>query len=85
MDKGPNAMRIATCIAPLVLQVRGNKSSVAIGEGWHGDLDQVIGIDDNGKPWTIAMSLGHHFTPANFRLEPTDTKKSATTQPHSQE
>lgn len=63
-------MRIATCIAPLKLHCSGNKTSVAIGEGWTGDLDHVVGVDGNGKPTTVADCLGDKLMPANFRLEP---------------
>lgn len=59
-------MRIAKCISPLVLNLLGNQSSVAISEGWEGDLDQVIGRTDRG-PTTVADALGANLTPLNFR------------------
>lgn len=61
-------MRIAECIKPLKLNLLGNKASVAISEGWQGDLDQVIGVDDAGVSMTVMDALGHHYTPDNFRL-----------------
>lgn len=59
-------MRIATCVRPLLLNLLGNQASVAISEGWEGDLDQVIGKTDRG-PMTVADALGPHLTPLNFR------------------
>lgn len=63
-------MRIARCIKPLQLHLRGDHTSVFISEGWQGDLDQVIGVDGVGVAMTVEDALGHHFTPANFRLVP---------------
>lgn len=63
-------MRIAKCTRPLHLNVIGNLANVAIGEGWIGDLDQVISRTDRG-PRTLADELGEHFNEANFMvLEP---------------
>lgn len=67
-------MRIAQCIKPLRLNLLGSKSSVAISEGWRGDLDQVIGVDGKGVPVTVANALGHHLTDDNFRIEPAGDK-----------
>lgn len=64
MDKGP--MRIAKCTSDLQLHLMGNEASVAIGLGWEGDLDQVIGRTDRG-PMTVADALGPHLTPLHFR------------------
>ncbi len=36
-------MRNATCINQLQIVLTGSKGSVAIGKGWQGDLDQVLG------------------------------------------
>jgi hypothetical protein len=80
-------MRIATCVRPLTLNLLGNQSSVAISEGWEGDLDQVIGKTDRG-PVTVADALGHHLTPLNFR-EVAPSKKgpapAATAKPQTEE
>lgn len=61
-------MRHAKCTKPLVLHVMGNQTSVTIGLGWEGDLDQVIGITDRG-PLTLASALGDHLTDDNFELQ----------------
>lgn len=67
-------MRIAKCTSDLHLHLMGNQSSVAIGAGWEGDLDQVIGLTDRG-PMTVADALGHHLTDQNFTVAPPATKK----------
>jgi hypothetical protein len=80
-------MRIKKCITPLVLQVLGNAGhpSVAIGLGWQGDVDQVIGMTDRG-PMTLADGLGHHLTDANFEdVNPPKPAKSAAVKPQAQE
>lgn len=81
-------MRIAKCTAPLVLNLLGNQSSVAISEGWEGDLDQVIGKTNRG-PMTVADALGHHLTPLNFRESAPAIKKgpaqSAAAKPKTEE
>jgi len=71
-------MRLAKCVRPLRLTLLGNQGSVAIAEGWEGDLDQVIGLTDRG-PMTVMDALGHHFTPANFEVAaaPTRMKRAA--------
>lgn len=61
-------MRHATCKRPLVLHVLGTHASVAIGLGWQGDLDQVIGVTDRG-PLTLGAALGDHLTDDNFDLQ----------------
>jgi len=66
-------MRHAKCIKPLVLHVLGNQASVAIGLGWQGDLDQVIGVSDRG-PLTLGEGLGDHLTDDNFELLQRDGK-----------
>ncbi len=71
-------MRIAQCIKPLKLNLLGNKASVAITEGWQGDLDQVIGADDKGVAMTVMDALGHHYTPENFRLTATGDRRTVT-------
>lgn len=76
-------MRIATCLTPLTLHLLGNVSSVAISQGWQGDLDQVIGKTDRG-PMTVADALGHHLTPENF-AEVSAIKKSKVTAAEPQE
>ena len=60
-------MRHAKCTGDLKLHLLGNQASVAIGLGWEGDLDQVIGLTDRG-PMTVADALGPHLTPANFAV-----------------
>jgi hypothetical protein len=67
-------MRIAECRSDLKLQLMGNQSSVAIGKGWKGDLDQVIGVTDRG-PMTVADALGPHLTDTNFLVAPLETRK----------
>lgn len=76
-------MRIAQCIKPLKLNLLGNKSSVAISEGWQGDLDQVIGVDDKGVSMTVLDALGHHYTPENFRLTAAADRRSVSESPAS--
>lgn len=61
-------MRIAKCIRPLQVNLLGNRSSVAIGEGWQGDLDQVIGESTDRGPMTIADALGPHLNDSNFEI-----------------
>jgi len=60
-------MRIAKCIRPLTLNVVGNLTSVAIGEGWQGDLDQVVSRTDRGSH-TLATELGDHLNDTNFEF-----------------
>lgn len=69
-------MRIAQCIKPLRINLLGNRSSVAISEGWQGDLDQVIGVNDDGVTVTVQDALGHHYTPENFRLTATGDRRT---------
>ena len=76
-------MRIAKCLKPLQLHLMGNQSSVAIGEGWEGDLDQVIGLTDRG-PTTVADALGPHLTDQNFSVrgdEPVEREARKTSKP----
>ena len=69
-------MRIAECIKPLNIMLRGTApesskvkpASVHITEGWKGDLDQVIGVNDEGVSETVLDQLGPHGTADNFRL-----------------
>lgn len=72
-------MRIATCKRPLNITVLGNQGSVLITEGWHGDLDQPIGLTDRG-PFTLADGLGGHLTEENFDLQ-TRAVKAAPVKP----
>lgn len=67
-------MRIAKCTSDLKLNLLGNETSVAIGAGWEGDLDQVIGRTDRG-PMTVADALGHHLNDQNFTVAPLTTRK----------
>lgn len=75
-------MRIAKCTSDLKLNLMGNETSVAIGAGWEGDLDQVIGRTDRG-PMTVADALGHHLNDQNFTVAPLTTRKgpAATSKP----
>lgn len=68
------SMRIAKCVGDLHLHLMGNQASVTIGLGWHGDLDQVIGLTTRG-PMTVADAIGHNLTPENFTIEPSPSKK----------
>ena len=52
-------MRIATCVNDLKIVLNGSKGSRAIGKGWQGDLDEV---------------LGEQVIPAG-RVDPDDPKK----------
>lgn len=69
-------MRIAQCVKPLNLNLLGNRASVHITEGWQGDLDQVLGVNDAGKSETVIDFLGPHYTPENFRLTATGDRRT---------
>jgi len=73
-------MRIATCTSNLQIHLMGNEASVAIGAGWEGDLDQVIGRTNRG-PMTVADALGHHLTDQNFTIAPLATRKGPAASP----
>jgi len=84
-------MRIAKCITPLQLVLTGSKGSVAIGLGWEGDLDQVVGeqviaarpdpedatktLPEKRVPVTIADMLGHHLSDDHFTVSAPPKKK----------
>ena len=69
-------MRIATCKGPITVSILGTRDAVSIGQGWQGDLDQVVG-ESGGRACTVADALGpellQHFeihAPAGVRSAP---------------
>lgn len=78
-------MRHAKCVRPLQLHVIGNQASVSIGEGWEGDLDQVISRTAGGSR-TLADELGEHLNEDNFAVsKPAKSASAKTSAPAAQQ
>lgn len=78
-------MRSATCQRGQ-FTVMGSIRAVAIGPGWQGDLDQVVGetveADGTRHPVTLAEALGDTLVAAHFEIaSPPRTSRRAAEAP----